>query len=219
MPKVTNTTIKILGEHVKLDIFYNGKLSFHIPKINPEIVRVTGVRFSHYSTEAELISALENAVREYHKIKTTKKKIIVYSIAATSAIKMNRDGKSRGNFMGYKEWAKDKKISDIKAEFFNYNGYAFGLTYEILFRVDANGAKYYKLDNENLPPGWNDDPELGRETSVDRDCIQIDWTIEREKAIIDICEALERMAERAITILSDAEKTIQLLESNVKLLS
>jgi hypothetical protein len=219
MPKVSKAEYKILNWWVKIDIYYNAKHKFHIPKIDPEITRSTGLKVFGYSTEADLKKALVDAIAEYHRIKTTKKKVIVYKICATASITMNPSKTEYGkSWDGTKPWAKGKKIGEIRTDFLSFDGYAFGIAYDVYFRVDGRETKYYGTDNSKLPHGWHTDPELGREVSIDHDCLEVEWTIEREKAFQGICDALEKMAERACNVLSDTQKTISLLESNQKLI-
>lgn len=214
MPKVSYTDHKILGTKTRFDIFYNSSKQFHIPNFNTEVQQITGVNVGFgFETEAALIKAVTEALKEYHRIKSTKTKVIIYSIFVSDEITdkgTDSDGWSRGK----KKWAENTPIQDIGEN----KSYAFGIKYCVAFRVTGKETQYFSPTDKHSE-GWNDDPELGYGFDPDRDDIVIDWTPEREAAFKDICTSLAKLAEKAATILIDPDKTIQLLESKQKLLS
>lgn len=214
MPKVSYTEHKILGTKTRFEIYYNSTKLFHIPNFNTEVQRTTGVNVSFgFETEAALIEAVTTAIKEFHHIKSTKRKVIIYSISVSDKITdkaPDRDGWSSGK----KKWAEGKPIQDIGG----YEAYAFGIEYKVAFQVTGKETEYFSPNTDREYDNWNDDPELGHSFSIHRDDIVIDWTPEREAAFNDVCNSLAKLAEKAAIILIDPAKTIQLLESKQKLL-
>lgn len=207
MAKVSNFTTRIDGKIDKWDVHYNKTNSFHIKGFPQTVLSFSDNNYlitSGHSTEASLIRSVNDAIEIYHKATKQSRKVITYTLQATSAVVMNRV--RQGSHSGYKKWVPGNLGSDFRA-----GGHGFAIDYEILLEVKLNGTKYYHIHE--------DTGEITSETHVDKEQIVIDWTEQREQSLIALTVAIENMVKKAASILCDEKKAINLLDSGVKLLS
>lgn len=214
MPKVSNIEITILGKHERYDIYYGKKDMFSIKGIPTEIIRMTSLRTTDFNTEAALIEAVQNAVRKYHQLITSEKKVIAYKIQLPNDFKMNRTGD--GSWAGRNEMIPTKLLHKIDGFGFRQGGlkFAFGfqLSYENLLEITENGVVYYEIRL---------DGSRGGARNKDSQTMLMDWTEEREAFFKMIQSNTKQMVEKMLLFLSqDDEKLLTLIDAGgQKLLS
>ncbi len=209
MPKVSNCSIKIAGEHKRFDIFYNKKDSFHVKDFPVEINRLVNkpnFRTTDYATERELINCLNTIVNEYHELVKDTRKVIVYKLYASSEIRRDWQDHANGgrSSSGFREGINDN-VEDMSGP-----AYGIGFTYHVLLETKSNGVRYNHIKSNG---------EIGYSASIHRGDILIDWTQEREDALKALADGMHKLMVKICAALGDQYKGMAFLDKGVKLLS
>ena len=166
MPKVSHHEFRIDGELIKLDIGYNKEKMFHIMRFPSKVFQSLDAQemgtIAGIPTEKELIKSVEEIIDRYHRVVKSKRKIIAYSMSATTEIRMNKVGD--GSYQGTKSWAEN--LHDLEG--FGNNGYGFVIDYKVLVEINDNGLKYSKLlmNGETTNPTHSSHHNLHKYTMI-----------------------------------------------------
>lgn len=138
MPKIGKYTAKIKGNAVDLTIMYNRKRNFYFAEELSEIIRLTEWGNWGFPTEANLIETFKNALREYHKIISETKKVIIVSFAVGINSAMDKTG--QGSWSG-----KDGKWRNV--DHFDLE-YGVGFSYKIMMEKKGEETMYHYLKED-----------------------------------------------------------------------
>lgn len=212
MPRVSYVDVTIRGQLVRVDIHYNSKEMFHVKIFDKEVKEMLMPELKRFKTEDQLVKVIKDVLFEFHRIKSTIEKVIVFKVCASDAIVENKDPDGYGGKR--KRWAKNLQISQIYGD----DLFAFGLEWQVAFRVHSDGTKYYQPKKKRQLDDFHEEDALGHSFDLDDESSVIAWTAEREDALNVICESLSEMAKKAILVLTNADKTLKMLDTKQKLL-
>lgn len=214
MPKIGTINLNIRGKLDRYEIHYSQKMLFEIRGIPDDVFRLTDTMPSRYETEHELVNTIHGALRRYHEIIKTQRKVIAYRIMLPSNFRMTRE--KRGH------WTHDNvmipanlkgKISDsaFDVNALDWN-FGFLLEFEVFIEVDDVKKKYFSL---------TDTGEKDRERQLNKAHIIIDYSENKEAFFRSLELSTKSMVEKLLNFLGQDEQVLlSIMESgNTKLLN
>ena len=203
MPKVGIKQIKINERWVDLILWYTQKKGFSYKGVPDEVLRLTQFGNRVYQSEDEINRHLTECINEYHEKTKVTKKIISYTLKATTNLVMNQTG--NGSYSGIKTGVSKKFETEHSFD----DNYSFGFSYRILMEISGTDKKHYYLINK--------DGSTGYECRNDGLCI--DWTPAREQFFRDMSESLQKLVY-GVSDFFDQPDLLQLMETvGIKALS
>lgn len=213
MPKVSHFNIEIDGDYRRIDVFYNKKEKFHIGNVLTDVLKLgaeTGdyaVTISGFDTEAHLKTSIYECAERYHEKKSSSRKVIAYSLYATSEIGMNE---ATSHFGGKSFSGKRKGISKNVRSLSGCD-FGIGFSFEVLLEINKNGKTYHRI---------NEDGTVGYERDITRnEATVIDWSAERVAAFEMLGDGMYKLMCKISTALGTEEAALKFLESKIKLLT
>ena len=179
------------------------KDGFSYRGIPNEVYKLTEFGKRIYRSEDDINTHLDKSIIEYHeKVKITKK-IISYTLKATTNLVMNR---TNGNsYTGIKPGVSKK----FETEHGFGDTFSFGFSYRVLMETSGTDKKHYYPINE--------DGSIGYECRNDGLCI--DWTPAREQFFKDMADNLQKLVY-GVSNFFDQPDLLQLMETvGIKALS
>lgn len=207
MPKIRKNNIEAGGKYYEFEIWYKSGTGFSIKEV-PEFVR--GIdqmgefhRGGCFSTESHLMNCLNEFKRKYEESIKQFRFII--------AIKPTLGGASLDSLVQKKiDWAMKVSWSGFGRGF---SGFGFGFSYKVLKEVTIDQQKIYFSTNKNLYKTPED--FIFKAHLNEKEETVIEWTEEREKALIDAQNRITDLAEKVLGILSDPEKAVLIGQNNL----
>lgn len=208
MPKVSHMTARILGEHVRFDIHYNKEKSFHLKDFNPEILNLVGTNnrykeINGFDTEAALVNNIHRIINAYNELASTLRKVIVFSLYASTEIYMVRTGPN--SHSGYRPGIDNVRSMRDSCD------YAVGFDYAVLMETIGGDGKKYNVIHE--------DGTLGYSRNLQQHETVIDWTPERQQAFEQLTDGMYQLMVKICAALGDEKKALAFIDSKIKLLA
>ena len=208
MAKITTWYYRIKGERVAVDVFYTSKKGFFPKGLPDDIGTIADVYFGGVMKENDLHLMIHEALHVYHEKIASSRKVIVYDLKITSALRMNKVGP--GHYQGFKDWVpQDMRNYDVNESFGEHGaGYGFTIGWEVLLETSAQEIEYFRI---------NEDGSAGTGETL-RHRMVIDWTEKREAAFNEIDSSLEEMVRRISRMVCKPDFFVKMLDSGTKLL-
>lgn len=203
MPKIGTRCIKISEKWIDLVLWYTQKDGFSYRGIPNEVYKLTEYGKRIYRSEDDINTHLNKSIIEYHeKVKITKK-IISYTLKATTNLVMDQtDGNSYTRI-------KPGVSKKFETEHGFGDTFSFGFSYRVLMETSGTDKKHYYPINE--------DGSIGYECRNDGLCI--DWTPARELFFKDMADNLQKLVY-GVSNFFDQPDLLQLMETvGIKALS
>lgn len=196
MPKVGTKCIQINEEWVNLILWYTQKDGFSYKGIPSEMLRLTQFGNRDYRSEDEINNHLRECIEEYHeKIKVTKK-VISYTLKATTNLVRNK--LDSGGYQGVKHGVSEKFETEHSID----DNFSFGFSYRVMMETSGTDKKHYYNIKE--------DGSTGYECRNDGLCI--DWTPAREQFFKDMADNLQKLVY-GVSAFFDQPDLLQLMET------
>lgn len=197
MPKVDQITVRVYGKNTTYDVWYTKREKFHL-KNCPLFIKLSLLK--GYSTLEGLKQDLQEMIDRYYAEKKKVEKIIVlqYSLGRET---IDPDIKSDVPY-----WLRNREYSTMSYDL------GFGISYQILWRTEDNGVKYYNIEKND---------EIGHQRLLDNRTkwIIIPWTEEKEKTLEILKEQVSKVSQQIHKILKEESSVESLLAGKIKLLT
>lgn len=199
MPKINKQQFKVQGKYLSFDMYYNSTNGFYFKETTTIKSLQEAVKFCNMaSTEHELITHMNEKLKEFHEKIKKSRKVIVIDYRVGQTVSMEKTGP--GSYVGKSGW---HNVSNIGLD------YGLAFKFEVYMRVDAKETEYHRI---------NEDGSLGWTTPVSKEDAQIDWTEEREQALIQMGEAANEAAKKLHEFMTKDDLSYILELGNFKLL-
>lgn len=177
MPKIGKKCIKINEEWVELILWYTQKKGFSYKGIPDDVLKLTNFGERVYQSEEDINRHLHECVDEYHEKMKITKKVISYTLKASTNLIRNKTGDF--SYSGIKP--------GVSKKFESMNGigdiFLFGFSYRVLIETSGTDKKHYYLINEDGSTGYE----------CHNDGLCIDWTPTREQFFKDMVDSLQKL--------------------------
>lgn len=203
MPKIGTRCIKISEKWIDLVLWYTQKDGFSYRGIPNEVYKLTEFGKRIYRSEDDINTHLNKSIIEYHEKVRITKKIISYTLKATTNLVMDQtDGNSYTRI-------KPGVSKKFETEHGFGDTFSFGFSYRVLMETSGTDKKHYYPINE--------DGSIGYECRNDGLCI--DWTPAREQFFKDMADNLQKLVY-GVSDFFDQPDLLQLMETvGIKALS
>lgn len=208
MPKIKKITFTINQEFLTLDLFYNTKNKYFFYKGLPsEFTNIS--KFDNMgNTEEQLYEELVAARRIYYERKKRQRLVIGFYCIASSELTMNKV--EEGNYSGLKK--------NVSRKIGMFHGEApllsFGIEYGIFNLTEGTDRKTWQKVNPKTMAVSKYENDVSERYQM------IDYTPERYAFFESINQSMCALVEKMSMFFgADQKKIIQLIESQVKLLS
>jgi hypothetical protein len=224
MPKVGKLKLQVEGTNFTFELHYHDDKGFFakdFPKDIEQYMRnyyANAKPVNKAETRGELEVQLQQVLEEYFKLTATKSKVIRLRVGVSTQLYLQQTDTEWGgqSFDGSKPYAHFKGIdlSKYNTSFSLHHKIplAFGLNYEIGFLVEAGGVKKFHrlMTTGQMSPTGEDISE--------KDVI-MEFSEEKMDFLNNLVDALRTLAANLFRVITDEEKMMQLISSNIKMLT